>query len=40
TIALKNMTPNEVESPKSEDGKYLQNVVLDLDYTVVIPRKK
>jgi len=40
TIGLKNMTPTEVESPKGEDGKYLKNVVLDLDYTVVIPRKK
>jgi len=40
TIALKNMTPNEVESPKGEDGKYLPNVVLDLDYTVVIPKKQ
>ena len=39
TIGLKNMTPTEVESPKGEDGKYLPNVVLDLDYTVVIPRK-
>ena len=40
TIGLKNMTPVEVVSPKGEDGKYLPNVVLDLDYTVVIPRKK
>ena len=40
TIALKNMTPLEVESPKNEDGKYLPNVVLDLDYTVVIHKKK
>lgn len=40
TIGLKNMTPTEVESPKGEDGKYLPNVVLDLDYTVVIPKKK
>ena len=40
TVALKNMTPTEVEDAKGEDGKYLPNVVLDLDYTVVIPRKK
>uniref|UniRef100_UPI0040471B76 MaoC family dehydratase n=1 Tax=Aliarcobacter sp. TaxID=2321116 RepID=UPI0040471B76 len=40
TIALKNQTPNEIENPKGEDGKYLPNVVLDLDYTVVIPKKK
>jgi len=40
TIGLKNMTPVEVVSPKGEDGKYLPNVVLDLDYTVVIPKKK
>ncbi|MGB3750746.1 MAG: MaoC family dehydratase [Arcobacteraceae bacterium] len=39
TIGLKNMTPVEVVTPKSEDGKYLPNVVLDLDYTVVIPKK-
>jgi len=40
TIGLKNITPVEVVSPKGEDGKYLPNVVLDLDYTVVIPKKK
>jgi len=40
TIGLKNITPLEVESPKGEDGKYLPNVVLDLDYTVVIPKKQ
>lgn len=40
TIGLKNMTPDEVVSPKGENDKYLPNVVLDLDYTVVIPRKK
>jgi len=38
TIGLKNMVPTDVESPKGEDGKYLPNVVLDLDYTVVIPK--
>lgn len=40
TIGLKNVTPKEVSNPKGEDGKYLPNVVLDLDYTVVIPKKK
>ncbi|WP_419773684.1 MaoC family dehydratase [Halarcobacter sp.] len=40
TIAVKNQKPEEIESPKGEDGKYLKNVVLDLDYTVVIPKKK
>lgn len=39
TIGLKNVTPKEVSNPKGEDGKYLPNVVLDLDYTVVIPKK-
>ena len=40
TIGLKNITPKEIENPKGEDGKYLPNVVLDLDYTVVIPKRK
>jgi 2-methylfumaryl-CoA hydratase len=40
TIGLKNITPNEVSSAKDESGKYLPQVVLDLDYTVVIPKKK
>jgi len=39
TVGLKNMRPEDVENPKGEDGKYLKNVVLDLDYTVVIPTK-
>ena len=39
TIALKNQNPKEIENAKGEDGKYLPNVVLDLDYTVVIPKK-
>ena len=38
-IGLKNQTPKETPTPKSEDGKYLPNVVLDLDYTIVIPKK-
>jgi len=40
TIGLKNITPAEVEQAKGEDKKYHPNVVLDLDYTVVIPRRK
>ncbi len=40
TIAIKNQKPDEIESPKDENGKYLKNVVLDLDYTVVIPKRK
>jgi 2-methylfumaryl-CoA hydratase len=34
------MRADDVESPIDSDGKYLKNVVLDLDYTVVIPRNK
>ncbi len=40
TVALKNMKPEDVKNPKGEDGKYLKNVVLDLDYTIIIPVKK
>lgn len=40
TIAVKNQKSSEIEDPKGEDGKYLKNVVLDLDYTVVIPKRK
>ncbi len=40
TIAVKNQKSSEIDNPKGEDGKYLKNVVLDLDYTVVIPKKK
>jgi len=39
TIALKNQTPDEVENTKDEGDRYLPNVILDLDYTVVIPKK-
>ncbi len=39
TIAVKNQKSSEIENPKGEDGKYLKNVVLDLDYTVIIPKK-
>ncbi len=39
TVALKNMRPEDVKNLKDENGKYLKNIVLDLDYTVVIPKK-
>jgi len=39
TVGLKNIKPSDVESTFDENGKYLKNVVLDLDYTVVIPKK-
>lgn len=37
-VGLKNMLPEEINTIKSESG-YHQNVVLDLDYTVLIPRR-
>lgn len=40
TVAVKNQVSKEIENPKGEDGKYLPSVVLDLDYTVVIPKNK
>ncbi len=40
SIGLKNITPTEIESHLDENGKYLPQVVLDLDYTVIIPRRK
>jgi 2-methylfumaryl-CoA hydratase len=40
TVGLKNMKAQDVESTFDENGKYIKNVVLDLDYTVVIPRKQ
>lgn len=39
SIGLKNITPAEVSSHRDADGKYLPQVVLDLDYTVIIPRR-
>ena len=39
TIGLKNITPAEVEQARNEENKYHPYVVLDLDYTVVIPRR-
>ncbi len=39
TVAVKNQASSEIEEIKDEDGNYLKNIVLDLDYTVVIPTK-
>ncbi|MCW8931643.1 MAG: MaoC family dehydratase [Gammaproteobacteria bacterium] len=39
TIGLKNITPKEVSQPRNEENKYHPYVVLDLDYTVIIPRR-
>jgi len=39
TIGLKNCQPEEIQTAKDTNNKYLKNVVLDLDYTVVIPKK-
>jgi 2-methylfumaryl-CoA hydratase len=39
TVAVKNQKSGEIDKPKGGDGKYLKNVVLDLDYTVVIPKR-
>ncbi|MBP9616223.1 MAG: MaoC family dehydratase [Aliarcobacter sp.] len=40
TVAIKNQVSKEILDPKDSEGKYLPNVVLDLDYTVVIPKNK
>ncbi|RXI43722.1 hypothetical protein CRU99_06710 [Malaciobacter mytili] len=40
TVGLKNKKPEEIETTFDENGKYLKEVVLDLDYTVVIPKKQ
>jgi 2-methylfumaryl-CoA hydratase len=37
-LGLKNLTPAELGEAKVE-GKYHPNVVLDLDYTVLMPRQ-
>lgn len=39
TVALKNMKPEMLTCKQDNEGRYHQNVVLDLDYTVVIPTK-
>jgi 2-methylfumaryl-CoA hydratase len=38
-VGLKNLPPAELESPVARDGAYPPSVVLDLDYTVLIPRR-
>jgi 2-methylfumaryl-CoA hydratase len=38
-VGLKNLPPAELESPVAPDGVYPPNVVLDLDYTVLMPRR-
>ncbi|MCL0075203.1 MaoC family dehydratase, partial [Thermodesulfovibrionales bacterium] len=40
TIGLKNMTPEEIETPFDEHSKYHANVVLNLDYTLIVPKKQ
>ncbi len=40
SIGLKNITSEEVDSHLDGDGKYLPQVVLDIDYTVIIPRRE
>lgn len=37
-VGIKNITPAEISNIKQQDG-YHPNVVLDLDYTVLMPRK-
>lgn len=37
-VGIKNMPPNEITEIKT-NGIYHQNIVLDLDYTVALPRK-
>ncbi|WP_419767706.1 MaoC family dehydratase [Arcobacter sp.] len=39
TVALKNQRPETFDTAFDENGKYKKEVVLDLDYTVVIPKK-
>jgi 2-methylfumaryl-CoA hydratase len=40
TIAIKNQKSDEINEIKDENGRYLKNIILDLDYTVVIPKRK
>ncbi len=40
TVALKNQRPETFDTAFDENGKYKKEVVLDLDYTVVIPKKQ
>lgn len=38
-LGLKNLPPAELTAPVASDGKHHPNLVLDLDYTVLMPRK-
>jgi 2-methylfumaryl-CoA hydratase len=38
-VGLKNLPPAELASPIAPDGAYPPSVVLDLDYTVLMPRR-
>ena len=38
-VGLKNLAPVELESPIAPGGAYPPSIVLDLDYTVLMPRK-
>jgi 2-methylfumaryl-CoA hydratase len=38
-VGIKNMVPSDLADIKTND-KYHENVVLDLDYTVAMPRRK
>jgi 2-methylfumaryl-CoA hydratase len=38
-VGVKNLAPAELPAPTAPDGKAHPNVVLDLDYTVFMPRK-
>ncbi|WP_428024324.1 MaoC family dehydratase [Arcobacter sp.] len=40
TVALKNQRPETFDTCFDKNGKYKKEVVLDLDYTVVIPKKQ
>lgn len=39
TIGLKNTIPTDVTSARKDNNKYHSHVILDLDYTVIIPKK-
>lgn len=38
TVGVKNQPSHQIASPKNEDGKYHSNIVLDLDYTLIVPK--
>jgi 2-methylfumaryl-CoA hydratase len=39
-LGVKNCRADELAAPKSADGRYDPRVALDLDYTVLMPRRK